>query len=108
MLSWADLEDRMVTTLVASPLGQSVTYIPQSTGIAETVRGSYDLGHLDALTESGDTVSTAFAELRVHRDAISVTPAVNDTVTVGGTTFVVGDVQREDQYVYMLRLRGAP
>lgn len=106
MLSWADLEDRMVTTLVASPLGQSVTYIPQSTGVAETLRGSYDLGHLDALTESGDTVSTAFAELRVRVGDISVTPAIGDTVVVGGATLKVGDVQREDQYVYMLRLRG--
>ena len=106
MLSWTDLEDRMVQTIVAGPLGQAVSYTPASTGVAETLRGSYDLGHLDALTESGDTVSTSFAELRLHKSDISVTPAVGDSVTVGGVTLTVGDVQREDQYVYMLRLRG--
>lgn len=107
MLSWADLEDRMVTTLRTGPLAQAVTYTPASTGVAESIRAVYDLGHLDALTETGDTVSTAFAELRVRVGDISVTPAVGDTLTVASVTYTVGDVQREDQSVYMLRLRGA-
>ena len=60
------------------------------------------------MTETGDTVSTSFAELRVRVGDVSVTPAVGDTVAAGGITYTVGDVQREDQYVYMLRLRGRP
>jgi len=98
----------MVTTIVAGPLGQPVSYTPASTGVAESIRAVYDLGHVDALTESGDTVSSSFAELRVRVGDISATPAVGDAVTAGGIAYTVGDVQREDQYVYMLRLRGRP
>lgn len=108
MLSWGDLENRMVTTIRTGPLGQTATYTPASTGVAETIRAVYDLGHIDSLTETGDTASTSFAELRVRVGDVSVTPVRGDTVTVGGVTYTVGDVQHEDQYVYMLRLRGRP
>ena len=70
-------------------LGQTVTYTPASTGIAQTLRAVYTRASID-LSSVGDVgVREQLCELEYVAADFSPAPIVGDTVTVGGQTFVV-------------------
>lgn len=106
-LSWADLEDRMATALVGGAVSQPVTYTPASTGVPLTIRGSHDHTALEVLQESGASRIATTAEVRLRAADLAAVPVRGDAVTVGGASYTVGEVHRDGQAMWRLRLREA-
>ncbi len=98
MLSGADLEDRMVASAVAGPLGQPITYAGTS------IRGVLDRRQVDTLTELGVLTRTEQIDLVVAVADVA-SPARDDVVVSGSDTFSVAGIGRDGQRAWRLSLR---
>jgi hypothetical protein len=50
MITASDLENRLLSVAVASPLGQAVTYTPALSGVAATIRGVFNREYIETLS----------------------------------------------------------
>jgi hypothetical protein len=50
MITASDLENRLLSVAVASPLGQAVTYTPALSGVAATIRGVLNREYIETLS----------------------------------------------------------
>lgn len=107
MISASDLENRMVSIGVAGPLGQAVTYTPALSGTPAAIRGVLNREYIETLGESGNPTGIGTALLTVYATDLLAVPVRGDAVTVGGAAWTVGEVIRDGQAAYRLRLREA-
>jgi len=107
MITASDLENRLLSTAVASPLGQAVTYTPALSGVPATIRGVFNRDYIESLTETGQPVGVGTALLTVYASNLLAAPLRTDAVTVGGSNWTVGEVINDGQSAYRLRLREA-
>ena len=77
-------------------LGQTVTYTPASTGIAQTLRAIYDRRSV-LLNAFGDVgVREQMCEVQYRAADFVPAPIVGDVVTIGGQTFRVAQPPQPD------------
>jgi hypothetical protein len=107
MITASDLENRLLSVAVASPLGQAVTYTPALSGVAATIRGVLNREYIETLSETGQPVGVGTALLTVYASDLLAAPLRSDAVTVGGSNWTVGEVINDGQSAYRLRLREA-
>jgi len=85
-----------VSTAVRDVWGQPVSYTPLSTGVAEAITAILDTRWME-LSGSGEaTQSAQVATLQVRTDDLSVYPEQGDTLTTGGRSYRVDDVQTDN------------
>lgn len=95
MLDWNTIEDRMMSA-ARDHLGQTATYTPAATGIAESVRMVYHRRSVraDAIGEIGLRMQTV--EVFCRAADLSQVPAVNDKIAIGGQSWRVAGVPQSD------------
>jgi len=73
--------------------GQSVSYTPAATGIAESITAPFDAAHEVMSLDAEQPISSTAPVIDVRLADLSVAPAQGDLCTVGGTDYEVTDVQ---------------
>lgn len=93
-----------MTAVVRDAFGRTVTYTPASTGTPETITAILDTRWME-LAGAGDAPQSAqVTTLTVRTPDLSVYPAQGDTLTVGGVSYRVEDVQADGGLMPLLIL----
>ena len=95
MRDWTDYDDRMLRA-GRDHLGQTLTYTPASTGIAQTLRAVYDRRSV-LLYAVGDVgVREQMCEIQIRAADFVPAPIVGDRIAIGGQTFRITQPPQAD------------
>ena len=86
-MSFKRLADTMLKKCNAC-IGEPLSYVPVSTGVAEVINGIFDNNYVLA-EANGVGVQSTVPAIKIREADLSVTPAEGDVVTIDGESYCV-------------------